>query len=432
VIGVAPKTKIMAIKAANDSGYFFDSATVPSYLYATDNGAKVFSMSYYSDRVSQAEEDALDYATARGVLPIAAAGNDSTVYAYYPAAYEKVLAVAALDFGANKAGFSNFGSWVDVAAPGIGLSSTTKDGGYTNGFAGTSGACPQVAGLAALLFGANPSTTAVRVRRAIEDTATPLNQAPFGEFANYGLVNAETAMSAILTSPAPLKPSRLSYVTPIGTAAPGKTISGRIYGRSLTATTLKVGVTPVETTRLTRDYADYNLPEFDGKLRIKAGANLLATLEPPVPGDYVYPLIEGSSPGADVYGGFLETLNLDNDPMRITRRSDKLCLLQATFRKVPKSGKMTLVLKTKFSSAEGTETIQLYNWAGGSYPYNVFDTIKTRLIDDNKYRVKTIHISNIAPYVDFEGTAYLRIYAENQPNGSEMYIDQAYLRRGFH
>jgi subtilisin family serine protease len=70
-----------------------------------------------------------------------------------------VLCVAATAQDDSRAGFSNFGTWVDVAAPGVALRTTTTGGGYTTGFGGTSGATPQVAGLAALLMGSNPNLT---------------------------------------------------------------------------------------------------------------------------------------------------------------------------------------------------------------------------------------------------------------------------------
>lgn len=432
VCGVAPRTRIMPVKVANSSGYFFDSATVPGYLYAADNGARVFSMSFYADSVSPAEEDALDYAVGRGVLPVAAAANDSTIFPYYPGAYEKVLAVAATDGGNHKAGFSDYGSWVDVAAPGVSLTTTSLGSNYTNGFAGTSGACPQVAGLAGLIFGADPSTTATRVRRAIEDTATLLNESPYGEFSAYGLVNCDAAVRADLGHLPPPTPTKVAWISPIGFAAAGKTVKARVYGRSLTKATLTVGGSATPFTRRTRSFADYVLPSSGGAVQVSGPGGYSAMFNPPVTTDYVYPLIEGSSPGATLTGGYLEGLNADGNAINITRRSDHVCLLQATFKNVPNKGKMTLVVRTRYSTTGGTETVQLYNWAGASYPYNSFTPLSSHTVADANYLVQSIVIPDIAPYVDFDHNVYLEIVGSDMSNGTTLDVDQAYLRRGAH
>ncbi|MEQ1932556.1 MAG: S8 family peptidase, partial [Fimbriimonadaceae bacterium] len=229
VTGVAPKAKIMCLKASIDSGYFYDSNNVGAYLYALDNGAKVISCSFFSDRVSQIERDAIDALWAGGVLPVVAAGNDNSVVPFYPAAYEKSLAVAATDQNDNRAGFSNFGSWVDVACPGVALRSTTAAGGYTDGFGGTSGACPQVAGLAALLLGAVPGTTNADLRACIEDTATALTT----DFSKDGLINCQKAMQTLkgLLLPA-VKSPKVNYMTPvIAAVGSGQFMNARLYGR---------------------------------------------------------------------------------------------------------------------------------------------------------------------------------------------------------
>ena len=73
---------------------------------------------------SQLVSDAVEYATAHGALVIAAAGNENTNQPMYPGAYEGVIAVAATNTTDTRASFSNFGSWVDISAPGVGIYST--------------------------------------------------------------------------------------------------------------------------------------------------------------------------------------------------------------------------------------------------------------------------------------------------------------------
>ena len=431
VSGVAPRARIMAVKAALDSGYFYDSATVPAYIYAADNGASVFSMSYYADGVSQAEEDALKYAYNKGVLPVAAAGNDSSALPYYPAAYEFVLSVAATDSSNNKAGFSNHGWWVGVAAPGVSLTTTANNGNYM-GFSGTSGACPHVAGLAALLKGAtkkapNRST----LRTLIEDTATILTQAPYGEFSLNGLVNAQSAMNYLTTKTTPPPhAAKVSFATPIGYVAPGKTGSGRIYGRNLTGGVVKVGGVPVTVTSTSRQFINFELAENTGPITVEdASGNLLATMNPPIADKQVWPMNEASCPGGYVDGTFFDTLAPDSKYLKGFRRGDGSVLVQMSFRKLPAGGRVRLVLKRSyFNGTAGTEKVQLYRWATWSYPYGPFEDLATTSLPLASPDL-VVTIPDITPYIDDERTMYLRIYTTDTPANTELRLDTAYFKR---
>lgn len=435
VCGAAPRARIMVVRSGNSDGYFYDSANVPGYLYAADNGTRVLSMSFYSDRVSAAERDAIDYCVTKGCLPVAAAGNDSQVIPYYPAAYENTLSVAALNTDNTKAGFSDWGSWVDVSAPGVSLTTTTRGGGYTNGFAGTSGACPQVAGVAALLFGAKPSATVAEVRNAIEDSATLQNQAPYGEFSNYGLVDARKAMEAILLTPAAPKPSVVRYVTPIGTTPSVSTpVLAEAYGRGFQNGRFDVrtdnGRVRIVTSR--RDALDFYLGPTTATLAIKRNDRSLATVRSPEPSGLVWPLIECSAPGASVSGGFFEAL-LPNDraAVVVTPRSDSSFQLQATLRRVGLSGPAHLVLRRAFEGTTGaTETVELYDWSSASYPYGSWITIASGPAPTAQ-ATQTFAVPDIAKAIDYEGTVYLRIRTTGGtvPSSSRLRVDCAYLKK---
>ncbi|HXH62128.1 MAG TPA: S8 family peptidase [Fimbriimonadaceae bacterium] len=441
VTGVAPFARIMALKAGLDTGFFYDSATVPAYLYAADNGANVMSMSFFSDRVSPAEGDAINYCWQHGVLPVAAAGNSASVYPYYPGAYDKTLCVAALDTNLNKAGFSNFGIWVDVAAPGVSLVTTTPGNGYTTGFAGTSGACPQVAGLAALLFGANPFATAAQVRAAIEDTAVPVNQPPFGEFCNYGVIDCEQAMLAIVGAAAPQRTPTVRAVTAIGTASPPLPVpslipmSFRVLGRGFAAAaTAQIfeGSGELSITDRQRDTIDADcapLPSAD-QMEVYLDGALVSTLAVPEHRKLVLPLIDASTPGggATSSGGFIEALNRDNLIVQTTRRTDGTIILQGTFMKVKPGISYDLHLRHQYTGTTvGTESIQLYDWSSASYPYGNFVTVYSG-------PVPTVMSNYVVPvtdpdrFIDFEGTVYLRIVTSNDlDTGAELHVDMANL-----
>ena len=166
---------------------------VRAVLYAADNGANVISMSYGGYGRSQAEEDSFTYALSKDVLPIAAAGNDNTSTKLYPAGYDNVLAVGSTDANDQKSDFSQFGDWVDVAAPGSAIYSTTMGGSY--GFSsGTSMACPVVAGYAGLLYSfIGPDATAAEVRAAIEDNCDDV-----GNWLAFGRINIARGLAVVI------------------------------------------------------------------------------------------------------------------------------------------------------------------------------------------------------------------------------------------
>lgn len=153
-------SRIMCIRAgmtaSNGFGYIYYS--VEGIYYAANNGAKVISMSYGGDTPSSTEQLAIDYAYAQGLICVAAAGNDDSNAVQYPANYNHVVAVAATDAQDHKADFSNYGSWVDLCAPGVGILSTIISGGYGNQ-GGTSMSTPIVAGLAGLTTAMFPHYT---------------------------------------------------------------------------------------------------------------------------------------------------------------------------------------------------------------------------------------------------------------------------------
>jgi len=153
-------SRIMCIRAgmtaSNGFGYIYYS--VEGIYYAANNDAKVISMSYGGDTPSSTEQFAIDYAHTQGVICIAAAGNDDSNVVQYPANYNHVVAVAATDAQDHKADFSNYGSWVDLCAPGVAILSTIISGGYGNQ-GGTSMSTPIVAGLAGLTAAMFPQFT---------------------------------------------------------------------------------------------------------------------------------------------------------------------------------------------------------------------------------------------------------------------------------
>lgn len=151
--GVAPKVKIMPIKFLSANGSGTTENAINAIRYAIDNGADVISNSWGGGGRSQFLDDVIQEAQNRGILVVAAAGNDSNdndSSATYPANYEGVISVAASNQSDELAYFSNYGeSSVTIAAPGQNIYSTVMGAEYRF-FSGTSMAAPQVSGALAL------------------------------------------------------------------------------------------------------------------------------------------------------------------------------------------------------------------------------------------------------------------------------------------
>jgi len=147
---VAPKAKIMPVKVFDSKGGSSLSLIIAGIHYAVDNGARVINMSFSMTGNSQELADAIAFAVNRGVIVVAAAGNEGRNMTVYPAGFNGVIGVGATDNSCERASFSNFGGVVDVAAPGAGVITSYPNNKWAAGW-GTSFSAPLVAGAASLL-----------------------------------------------------------------------------------------------------------------------------------------------------------------------------------------------------------------------------------------------------------------------------------------
>lgn len=203
-------SKLMVLKAldANNSGTY--AWMINSIYYAVDKGAKVISMSIGGSSFSQALKDAVDYAYAHNVVFVACMMNFNNEVAYYPAAFDNVIAVGSTDandyrtapfFWSSTSG-SNFGSHIDVVAPGnyiYGLSNTSNTD-YSYYWGGTSQATPLVAGIVSLILSKNNSLTVNEVRNILFQSSADLVGRPtedtvgWDKYMGWGRVNANNAL----------------------------------------------------------------------------------------------------------------------------------------------------------------------------------------------------------------------------------------------
>lgn len=209
IAGVAWNCRILPAKVITADGEGDYSWLIDALIWAADYTSgqakvQVINMSLGGSEPSQALEDALKYAYNKGIVLVAASGNDSSSV-LYPAAYDQYcLAVGASDYNDEIADFSNFGPELDVAAPGVWVLSTypvaqTEPGYLPYAFAsGTSMATPHVAGFAALIKSAKPWLSPDQVMKIIKYSADDVNSTQHpgkDDYAGYGRVNTERALA---------------------------------------------------------------------------------------------------------------------------------------------------------------------------------------------------------------------------------------------
>ena len=220
VAGLGYSASIVSVKVLGDSGSGYYSWVANGIVWATDNGAQVINMSLGGASVSSTLEDAVNYAWSKGVVVVAAAGNSGSSAPFYPAYYSNTIAIAATDASDKLASWSNYGDWVDVAAPGVSIYSTLIDAGY--GYkSGTSMASPHAAGLAALVYSVVTDLDGNgrlndEVRSRIETTADNISSVGAGS----GRINAYMAVSGSAT------PSMGSITGKVINSASGLPITG--------------------------------------------------------------------------------------------------------------------------------------------------------------------------------------------------------------
>lgn len=164
---VAPDAKIMPLRAFGANGSATISQIVAAIHFAVDRDVSVVNMSFSVSQDSDMLSDAMHYATSKGLILVASAGNNNSSVNVWPAAYSNVIGVAATDDSYIRAGFSNFGSpLVSLAAPGVNIIAMYPLNHYAL-VSGTSFSCPLVTGTAALLVDLNKKINQATVETAL-------------------------------------------------------------------------------------------------------------------------------------------------------------------------------------------------------------------------------------------------------------------------
>ncbi|TDF96719.1 S8 family peptidase [Paenibacillus piri] len=193
VAGMSWYNRVMPVKVLDQSGAGSTYSVSQGIIWATDHGAKVINLSLGNYAEANFLHDAIRYAYDHDVVLIAASGNDNTDRPGYPAAYPEVFAVAATDARKGKASFSNYGNYIDVAAPGVSIASTYPNNQYA-ALSGTSMASPHVTALAALIRSVNPSLKNSEVMQIMRETAQDIGPKGKDNYFGYGLIDVVAAL----------------------------------------------------------------------------------------------------------------------------------------------------------------------------------------------------------------------------------------------
>ncbi len=190
---VAPSARILPIKAFGSNGTGTLANVIAAIYYAAQQGATVINMSFGGPQDSPALEAAIDYAEDQGIICVAAVANSDSPAVQYPAGSQGVIGVASTNNQDQRSSFSNWGSDVDLAAPGEAIVTTFPFGRYALGW-GTSFATPYVSGTVALLQSIKPNTN---VQNDLRKGADPVYGLGNGQTLGYGELDIYRSGAAV-------------------------------------------------------------------------------------------------------------------------------------------------------------------------------------------------------------------------------------------
>ncbi len=217
VAGVAGGAKIMPIRVTDAAAIGYYSTIASGVTYAADHGARIASVSLAPLFSSSTVASAGEYLKSKGGLLVVGAGNSGTDQNW--PSVTSMIVVSATDGSDSRASWSSYGGMVSVAAPGVGIWTTSLDGGYRS-VNGTSYSTPATAGVLALIMAANPLLTASQVENVLYSSAVDLGTPGRDIYFGYGRVDADAAVRlAISTTAADSQKPTVAIAAPVGNAS---------------------------------------------------------------------------------------------------------------------------------------------------------------------------------------------------------------------
>ncbi len=193
IAGIANNAKVMTLRAFDITGNGQDDDVAASIIYATLNGVHILNCSFGDVFKSPLVEDAIQFAIANNVVVVVSAGNERASFDRYPANIGGVISVSATTDQDRSASFSSFGNFISLAAPGVNILTTDRNGRY-QAFAGTSASAPIVSAVAALVLEKNPNLRPNEIKSLLESSSEDIGTPGWDVLFGAGLVNAKSAV----------------------------------------------------------------------------------------------------------------------------------------------------------------------------------------------------------------------------------------------
>ena len=264
IAGVSWGARIMPIKILDSNGNGGYENLTAAIIWATDHYAQIINISLGGTIPSSALKNAVTYAIGRGVMIVAAAGNDGSSQLRYPAWYRQVVAVGSTNSLNQRSGFSNMGKDLDLMAPGDSIYSTMPGGYGTH--SGTSMSTAFVSGLAAVLWGMPGNGSAYRVESKMERSALDLGPAGWDVQYGFGLIQMDAALKLLNPTATPTRtiaesPNNISTIVihgmPFFQSTPTPTIQ---FGSTLTIMPTNILTTLTITQTATSAFTESQTP----------------------------------------------------------------------------------------------------------------------------------------------------------------------------
>jgi subtilisin family serine protease len=207
IASIAPRCKILVMKAFDAQGIGYDNDVATAILYAISRGVKVLNFSFGDYVYSYLLRDVIRFAYSKNIVMTASAGNDASDVLHYPSAFDEVISVGASDADDRRASFSAYGETVDLYAPGYQILTTSIVGKgsveFNNDYAyinGTSFSAPIVAGVAGLLLSRNKNLSNEEIRGILVSTTDYFpGQSAWDHEHSSGRLNALNAINSYNT-----------------------------------------------------------------------------------------------------------------------------------------------------------------------------------------------------------------------------------------
>ncbi|MBI2322697.1 MAG: S8 family serine peptidase [Chloroflexi bacterium] len=196
IAGLAPRATMLAVKALDAHGWGDDATIAGAVVHAVRSGARVIVLALGGPAYSRVLQQAIAFALDRDVVVVAASGNQGAATPVFPAAFDGVLAVGAVDRHERRAAFSSFGAHLGLVAPGAGVMTTAAGGGYREA-TGTSFAAAHVAAAAALLLAERPNLSAGAVVHALTAQAGRRGLGAWDRERGFGLLHAARPLGSL-------------------------------------------------------------------------------------------------------------------------------------------------------------------------------------------------------------------------------------------